>query len=89
MQCPECGSQDLYFFHDYKFYTIVWLIVCIAISWAFDSLLKFLLPMLRLYFSIPFVVLLFVLFIYFYISDRRHPRLHVICKSCGHDWIAF
>ena len=89
MQCPECGSQDLYFFHEHKFNTVVWLIVCIAISWAFDSLLKFLLPTLRLYFSIPFIVLLFALFIYLYVSAHRHPRLHVICKSCGYDWIAF
>lgn len=89
MQCPECGSQDLYFFHEYRFNTVVWLIVCIVISRAFDSLLKFLLPTLRLYFSIPFIVLLFALFIYFYISAHRHPGLHVICKSCGYDWIAF
>ena len=94
MQCPECGSNDLYFFHEYRFNTFLYFIVVLFSSLLFDFLLRvlfvyFQIELSRLWFSIPFGLFLFILFIYLYVSAHRHPRLHVICKSCGYDWIAF
>ena len=88
LQCPKCGSQDIYYFHRYDKLNPLFIfpfVIIFLVFAIFFYVMNISLTLAIIFFIITFLLIFVYACVNFYYS--KHPYLQVICKSCGHDWI--